>query len=170
MPRYAAFLRGVMPTNCRMSELKKAFEAAGFGDVKTFLASGNIAFDAPKASNAALEKKVEAAIEKGLGRSFLTLVRSIDELRELIESNPFEGVRLKPDSKKVVTFLRNPPKAVKLPLEQDNARVLRAEGNNLFTVYAPTPKGPVFMKLIESVAGKEQTTRTWDTVDKVAAT
>jgi hypothetical protein len=27
----------------------------------------------------------------------------------------------------------------------------------------------VFMKLIESAAGKEQTTRTWDTVQKVAA-
>ena len=67
MPRYAAFLRGVMPTNCKMSELKKAFESAGFTEVTTFLASGNVAFDAPKASNAVLEKKVEAAIEKGLG-------------------------------------------------------------------------------------------------------
>ena len=159
-----------MPTNCRMADLKKAFEAAGFTDVKTFLGSGNVAFDAPKTSNAALEKKAEAAIEKGLGRSFFTIVRSIDELRELIESDPFKGVRLKPGSKKIVTFLRNAPKAVKLPLEQDGARLLRVEGNNLFTVYAPTPKGPVFMKLIESVAGKEQTTRTWDTINKVAAT
>jgi uncharacterized protein (DUF1697 family) len=169
MPRYAAFLRGVMPTNCKMSALKEAFEAAGFTDVKTFLGSGNVAFEAPKASHVALEKKVEAAIEKGLGRSFLTMIRSIDELRALIATDPFRGVRLKPNSKKIVTFLRNPPKDVKLPIEQDNARVLRVEGNNLFSVYAPTPKGPVFMKLIESVAGKEQTTRTWDTVNKVAA-
>lgn len=169
MPRYAAFLRGVMPTNCRMSDLKKAFEAAGFRDVKTFLASGNVAFDAPKASNATLEKKAEAAIETALGRRFLTLVRSIDELRELIDSDPFDGMRLKANSKKLVTFLRAPPKGVKLPIEQDNARVSHAEGNHLFTVYAPTPKGPVFMKLIESAAGKEQTTRTWETVNKVAA-
>jgi uncharacterized protein (DUF1697 family) len=33
--RYAAFLRGVMPTNCKMPELKRAFEDAGFKDVKT---------------------------------------------------------------------------------------------------------------------------------------
>ncbi len=169
MPRYAAFLRGVMPTNCKMTALKKAFEAAAFTNVRTFLGSGNVAFDAPKASNASLEKKVEAAIEKGLGRPFLTMVRSIDELRELIASDPFKGVRLKPDSKRIVTFLRHPPKDLKLPIEQDNARVLRAEGNHVFTVYGPTPKGPVFMKLIESVAGKEQTTRTWDTIGKVAA-
>ena len=42
MKRYAVFLRGVMPTNCRMPELKKAFEAAGFEDVKTLLGSGNV--------------------------------------------------------------------------------------------------------------------------------
>jgi uncharacterized protein (DUF1697 family) len=157
-----------MPTNCRMADLKKAFETAGFTEVKTFLASGNVAFDAPRAPNAALEKKVEAAIEHGLGRSFLTIVRSMDELRALIDADPFKGVRLGPGSRKIVTFLRNPSKG-KLPLERDNARLLRAEGGNLFTVYAPTPKGPVFMKLIESVAGKEQTTRTWDTIKKVAA-
>ena len=42
MARYAAFLRGVMPTNCKMPQLKAAFEAAGFTDVKTLLGSGNV--------------------------------------------------------------------------------------------------------------------------------
>jgi uncharacterized protein (DUF1697 family) len=47
MRRYAAFLRGVMPTNAKMSDLVKAFEAAGFEDVKTVLSSGNVVFSAP---------------------------------------------------------------------------------------------------------------------------
>lgn len=166
--RYAAFLRGVMPTNCKMAELRRAFEDAGFRDVKTYLASGNVTFDAPKQSSASLEKKAEAAIEKSLGRSFPTFIRSIAELEALLESDPYKGARLKPGSKKIVTFLRGTPEGLKLPLEQDEARVLRLEGSQLFTVYAPTPKGPVFMKLIESAVGKEQTTRTWDTVTKVA--
>jgi len=167
--RYAAFLRGVMPTNCKMPELKKAFENAGFTDEKTLLGSGNVIFDAPKTPIPALERKVEAAMQKSLGRSFLTIVRPIDELRALIESDPFKGVKLKPDSKKIVTFLRKPPTGLDLPIEQDNARILKLEGNDLFTVYSPTPKGPVFMKLIEKAAGgKEQTTRTWDTVQKAA--
>ena len=166
--RYAAFLRGVMPTNCKMPELKRAFEDAGFKDVKTYLASGNVTFDAPKQSNASLEKKAEAAIEKRLGRAFPTFIRSIAELEALLESDPYKGVRLKPDSKKIVTFLRAMPEGLKLPMEQDEARVLKLDGHHLFTVYAPTPKGPVFMKLIESAVGKEQTTRTWDTVTKVA--
>jgi len=167
--RYAAFLRGVMPTNCKMPELKKAFEKAGFTDVKTLLGSGNVIFDAPKTPIPALEGKVEAAMQKSLGKLFLTIVRPVGELRALIESDPFKGVKLKPDSKKIVTFLRKPPAGLDLPIEQDNARILKLEGTDLFTVYSPTPKGPVFMKLIEKAAGgKEQTTRTWDTVQKAA--
>ena len=46
MPRYAALIRGVSPMNCSMPKLKKAFEASGFGDVRTVLASGNVVFDA----------------------------------------------------------------------------------------------------------------------------
>ena len=35
LERFAAFLRGVSPMNCKMQELAKAFAAAGFMDVKT---------------------------------------------------------------------------------------------------------------------------------------
>ena len=41
-------------------------------------------------------------------------------------------------------------------------------GKELFSAYVATPKGPVFMTLIERTFGKELTTRTWDTVAKVA--
>jgi uncharacterized protein (DUF1697 family) len=37
-----------------------------------------------------------------------------------------------------------------------------------FSAYGPSPRGPVFMALIERTFGKEVTTRTWDTVKKVA--
>lgn len=41
-------------------------------------------------------------------------------------------------------------------------------GAEIFSAYVPSPKGPVLMTLIEKTFGKEQTTRTWDTVAKVA--
>ena len=167
--RYAAFLRGVMPTNCRMADLKKAFEDAGFTDVRTILGSGNVTFDAPKTPTMSLERKVEAAIEKGLGKSFMTFVRPVEELRGLLEKDPYKKFKLKPGSKRVVTFLRKPPAALELPIEQDNARILFLEGNDLFSAYLPTEKGPVFMNMIEKAAGgKDQTTRTWQTIEKVA--
>jgi uncharacterized protein (DUF1697 family) len=168
MARYAALLRGVSPMNCRMPELKSAFEAAGFTGVKTLLSSGNVVFEARASSLAAIEKKIEAAMQKHLGRSFLTIVRPIDVLAAMIASDPYKGVRLASDSKRIVTFLRNPPKTKPtLPIERDGARILRHEGDAVFSVYAPTPKGPVFMTLIEKAFGKEQTTRTWQTIERI---
>jgi uncharacterized protein (DUF1697 family) len=43
--RYAAFLRAVSPMNAKMPELRRAFEAAGFSDVKTVLSSGNVVWE-----------------------------------------------------------------------------------------------------------------------------
>ena len=156
--------------NCVMPKLKHAFEAAGFGDVKTLLSSGNVVFSTGSTSLAAIEKKAEAAMEKHLGQRFFTIVRSVEALRELLASDPYKEFGVAPDAKRIVTFLRAAPKVVKLdlPIERDNARILVLRGTELFSAYLPTPKGPVFMTLIEKALGKEQTTRTWQTVEKLA--
>jgi uncharacterized protein (DUF1697 family) len=169
MRRYVAFLRGVSPTNASMPELKSAFEAAGFADVRTVRSSGNVVFSAPAAGDAALERKAEAAMRKRLGDAFPAIVRSVDELRELLASDPYEGFRLAPAAKRVVTFLRARPKGrPKLPIELDGARILRVVDREVFTAYVPGGKGPVFMTLIEKTFGKDVTTRTWDTIRVVA--
>lgn len=128
MPRYVAFLRGVSPMNARMPELKRCFERAGFGAVKTLLSSGNVAFDARGASDAALVRKIEAAMAKDLDRTFRTIVRSSIALRELIEADPYAAFRLPANAKRVVTFLRAPlalPPA--LPEEVRGARILKVD-------------------------------------------
>jgi len=169
MPRYAALLRGVSPMNLKMPELKAAFEAAGFEDVKTILSSGNAVFTAPASSQPAREKKCEAALMKRVGKTFPTIVRRVEALRELLESDPYRGFRLAPGSKRVVTFLRNPPKTkLTLPIELHGARILAVVGTEVLSAYVRTPKGPVFMTLIEKAFGKEVTTRTWETVQKIA--
>jgi uncharacterized protein (DUF1697 family) len=169
MPAYAALLRGVMPFNCKMPELKRAFEAAGFTDVRTVLGSGNVVFTARAASEDALQRKAEAAMKKTMGRSFSTIVRSIEDLRELLAGDPYKVFRLKPDSKRVVTFLREKPKAgLKLPIEVDGARILAFDGREVFTAYWRGASGPTFMQIIEKTFGKDVTTRTWETVQKIA--
>ncbi len=158
-----------MPMNAKMPDLKQAFEAAGFTDVRTLLSSGNLVFTAPTASEAALQRKAEAAMTKRLGRTFLTIIRSVDELREMLASDPYQSFRLPPDAKRIVTFLRDrPPSKLTLPAEIHGARILAVDGSTVFSAYVPTPKGPVFMTLIEKTFGSEQTTRTWLTVTKVA--
>ncbi len=170
MPRYVAFLRGVSPMNAKMPELKRCFEAAGFGEVKTVLSSGNVVFDARAGSELALARRIEAAMAKDLDRTFYTIVRGVDALRELIESDPYKAFHLSADAKRVVTFLREPHTAkITLPPEIEGARILAIDGAEIFTVYVPQPGNPVFMRLIEKTFGKDITTRTWDTVKKCAA-
>jgi uncharacterized protein (DUF1697 family) len=169
MARYAAFLRGVMPMNCKMPALKAAFEAAGFTDVKTVLGSGNVVFDARASSEEALQQKAEAAMQERLGHAFLTIVRPVERLRKMLASDPYSRFKLSPKAKRIVTFLRGRPKAkIVLPVELDGARILAMKDGEIFSAYLPSPKGPVFMTLIEKTFGKEVTTRTWDTVARVA--
>lgn len=169
MKRYAAFLRGVMPQNARMAELARAFERAGFTEVKTVLASGNVVFNARAMSATTIEREAEAAMQEHLGRVFTAFVRPVDSLRELIASDPYQPYRLKPGSKRIVCFLREQPKAdLDLPVELHGARILRVQDRDAFGAYVASPRGPVFMTLIRQTFGESVTTRTWDTVIKVA--
>jgi uncharacterized protein (DUF1697 family) len=155
--------------NAKMPELVKAFQLAGFTEVKTVRSSGNVVFTARAATEAALERRAEAAMEQHLGHSFLTIVRPVDVLREILGSDPYAPFRLKPGSKRVVTFLRGKPKSsVKLPVDLDDARILCRHGGEIFSVYVPGPRGPDFMTLIEKTYGKDVTTRTWETIEKIA--
>ena len=170
MPRYVAFLRGVMPTNAKMPELKRCFEEAGFTNVRTILGSGNVVFDARAASDESLERKAEAAMQATLGRSFYTIVRPADALRALLQADPYAAFAVPPDAKRVVSFLREARTSkLALPIEADGARVLGVNGREIFTAYVKSEKGPVFMTLIEKAFGADVTTRTWDTVAKCAA-
>jgi len=168
MRRYAAFLRGVSPTTASMPELRQSLEAAGFTDVRTVLSSGNVVFTAPATPGPALERRVEAAVRERTGSTFPTHVREIGSLRRMLASDPFGDFRLRPGSKRVVTFLRAKPSArLALPIEADGARILRVAGREVFSAYVPGPRGPVFMALIEKTFGKDVTTRTWETLGKV---
>jgi len=168
MPTYAGFLRGVSPLNCKMAELRQCLETAGFGHVKTVLASGNVVFDARAAPRESLERKLEAAMQKGLDRVFATTVRSIEELAALQTADPYKRFDLPAKAKRIVTLLHTRPTTkVKLPLELDEAQILCLKGTEVFSAYVPNAKGPVFMALIEKTFGKDLTTRTWDTIRKV---
>jgi uncharacterized protein (DUF1697 family) len=169
MTRYAAFLRGVSPMNLKMPALKEALQSAGFSEVKTLLSSGNVVFSGRLAMETAVERKVEAAIEKLVGKKFGTIVRSIEDLQGLLDADPFRAFRLPAGSKRVVTFLRAVPKVkLALPIERDGARILKLHGRALLSAYVVSDKGPVFMNIIEKACGKDITTRSWDTVQKVA--
>jgi uncharacterized protein (DUF1697 family) len=169
MPRYAAFLRGVSPMNATMPQLKRCFETAGFAEVRTVLTSGNVVFEARAGAEAVLERRAEEAMQQEMGRTFLTIVRSLDALRELVSTDPYAGFELPAEAKRIATFLRAAPSSTpSLPLESDGARILRLQAREVFSAYVPSQRGAVFMTLIEKTFGQAVTTRTWETVKKVA--
>src|SRR5688572_1962108 len=96
---YAAMLRGVSPMNCKMPELKRSLEHAGFTNVRTVISSGNAVFTTRKTSEESLQKKCEAAFEEHLGKAFLTIVRTIDDLEALLASDPYKKFN-RPDNAK----------------------------------------------------------------------
>jgi uncharacterized protein (DUF1697 family) len=169
MPRYVAFLRGVMPTNAKMADLVRAFEGAGFTNVRTLLSSGNVLFDARPASETALERRAEASMARCLGRTFFTIVRPVTALRDLTAGDPYADSRVPAGAKRVVSFLRGPhPGSLILPAAADGVCMVATTGREVFTAYLPNARGPVFMTTIERTLGTDVTTRTWDTVRKCA--
>jgi uncharacterized protein (DUF1697 family) len=169
MPRYIAFLRGVSPMNARMPALKACFEDAGFTEVRTLLSSGNVVFNARSTNLATLERRAEKAMQTGLARSFVTIVRPAGQMQRFVESEPFAPYPLGPTDKPVVAFLREPVEgAFGLPIERGSARIFKCTGTEVLCSYVPGPAGSVLMGLLERTFGTCLTTRTLDTVRKCA--
>lgn len=88
---YVALLRGVnVGGNGKvdMKELKAVFEATGMTSVKTYINSGNVVFVTDTRSNARIAETLESAIEKRFHAAVRVLVRSIDEIRSVVEALP----------------------------------------------------------------------------------
>jgi uncharacterized protein (DUF1697 family) len=170
MTEYVAFLRGINVGGhgaVTMEDLKKDFEACGFMDVKTIATSGNVAFSAAIAE-AAVVKKAEAALKKRLGRETPVHVRSRAELRKMVEADPYQGFAIPKDAKRVITFLEASAKtALKLPHHQDGASILHIKDGVAYSAYVRSPKGAVFMKVLEQAFGKGITTRTWNMINRL---
>lgn len=167
MPRYIALLRGVSPQNAKMPVLKACLEEAGYGSVRTLLSSGNVVFDARSTPLPTLEKRLEKLIEAGLGRHFPVILRRQDQLQAWLDADPFAGHALPEDAKRIVTFLREPPEAPPaLPLVAEGVRILGLSQTQVISAYQPHEDGPLFMRRLEQLFGREITTRTLDTVKK----
>src|SRR3712207_1799666 len=93
--RRIAFLRAINVGGRRvkMPDLKRAFEDAGFKDVETFIASGNVGFTGGGADLRKLERKIERALKSSLGFEVATFVRSISDLDKLTKAKPFPQLK-----------------------------------------------------------------------------
>ena len=111
MPKYIAFLRAINVGGhtVKMDHLSKLFEALGFSNVETFIASGNVIFETTAKNAATLEKKIETHLKKSLGYEVDTFLRTVQEAAEIEQRSPF-AAKNKEDSV-YVAFLHETPNA-----------------------------------------------------------
>ena len=93
MPEYVALLRGIAPSNPnqRNEKLRSVFEELGFDEVRTVISSGNVLFRSDSTDPAELEATLEEAWPAKLGFNSTTIIRSIPDLQQLVELDPFAG-------------------------------------------------------------------------------
>lgn len=175
MQRYAALLRGIGPSNPNMrnDKLRGVFEGLGFEAVGSVLSSGNIVFASPETHAPALESRIQDALRRDLGIAGGTIIRSQVELQALVDRDPFPGLIHGGSTYLTATFLKHAPEPALVPRPADPAvqvvgydAVARAVLAVTDTTASTTPD---FMGWLESQYGKDITTRTWLTVQRILA-
>jgi uncharacterized protein (DUF1697 family) len=170
------FLRGINVGGHHkvpMAELRTLLEAFGCGSVRTLLNSGNIAFDTQRADIQQLEQEMEAFLSQSFGFPIPVILKSGEEIQELVAEQPFAGIDVHKDIRLYVTFLKSTP-SIDLPLpylsEDSTYTITSIRNNTILSILdlstSSTPKG---MDMLEKLFGKNLTTRNWNTIVKVSS-
>ncbi|VIO81553.1 DUF1697 domain-containing protein [Bradyrhizobium ivorense] len=165
MPRYVALLRAVNvggTGKLPMTELKAMCEDEGFGEVQTYIASGNVVFSSKLGAakvKAALEQRLAAYAGKPVG----VVIRSADEIAAVLKANPFPKA---PPNYTVAIFLDEPPPkdALKQIKGQQNEEV-RLGKREIYVAYG-SGMGRSKLKIPAAAKG---TARNINTIAKLAA-
>lgn len=169
MTRYAAFLRGVNVggVNLKMADVATAFRAAGFGDVRTILASGNVLLSARGGADS-VRAAAEAALRRQFGYDAWVLVYDVATVRDIVSAYPFE--REVEGSHSYVTFVGDPAVLDELAALASGPDEHIARGDGV--LYWQVPKSSTLASAVGKTMGKRRyksstTTRNLRTLDKV---
>ncbi len=175
MKKYISILRGINVSGQKkiiMADLKTLYEKLGFGDVLTYIQSGNVVFTSPDADTTAMKTKIEGAIKTKYGFDVPVDVRTAADYDDIIENCPFENIDVEKDGTKVLlTFLSNHPSADKMAEAQKAASQSETMVLRDTVLYLHCPDGYGRTKLsnvfLERKLGVSATTRNWKTVLKL---
>lgn len=172
MARQIALLRGINLGSRRrvaMGELRDLLTGLGYEDVRTYLQSGNVVLTSDR-SDAQLERELEQQISAKLGVDTPIVVRTRDELADVVERDPLGDV-VKDPKRYQVTFLSAAlapePKRRLSGLDVAPERFV-VSGRE---IYAWHPDGVqrsrLAAALTDSRLGVTATARNWNTVTKL---
>jgi uncharacterized protein (DUF1697 family) len=173
--RYVALPRGINVTGSnmiKMTELKAAFESLGFGNVVTYINSGNVAFDSKKTAEGTLVKKIAPLIEKLAGKPISVMVRSQNDIKKILAADPFAGKYEIPQHMHVL-FMDGPMSADKVKLleeQQTDREKFIVNGNEIYALLLGGVAESMLGKgFIERKLKTTYTGRNWRTVEKLAS-
>ena len=92
MTKHISILRGINVGGKRkilMADLKKLYAKLGFKNVISYIQSGNVIFEAKENDQAKIEAKIYKAIKKAYDFEVPVVVRSAEEIAQIISNNPF---------------------------------------------------------------------------------
>jgi uncharacterized protein (DUF1697 family) len=153
----------------RNPELVKVLSSIGLSEVKSVISSGNFVFNSDVRGRSTLETRIEGALREHLGNPCSAIVRSRRQIETLCRLDVFDDCDDGPTDRCHVTFLqRRPSGDERLPSDGDGYRVLGVHHEAVFLVIDSTrAKTPVIMRLMEKTYGKQITTRSWRTVQRI---
>lgn len=155
----------------KMDALREIYDSLGLRGAQTCLQSGNVVFSSAERDVVRLASRIENGIERSFGFRPAVILRTLAELKSVIEKNPFATRRDIHPSRLLVTFLASDPGAeARDKILQINGypEELRIDGRELF-IYFPNgmarPKLPA--ALVERTLQTPGTGRNWNTVMKL---
>lgn len=172
---YLALLRAVNVGGSVVdtAALRELVTGLGYGRVRSWLATGNLLFDAPSAEAAQLEARLARETTNALGIDTVFFVRSVAEWASIVAHNPFPAAARDDPSHLVVVVLRRAPGAAearRLQASIEGRELVRPGDRCLYVTY---PDGIGRSKLtlarIERALGSSGTARNWNTVLKLDA-
>lgn len=147
------------------------YENLEFESVRTYLQSGNVVFTAKETNPKALEEKISLQIEKEFGFDVPVIVLDTENLKQIIESNPFTKDAEKESDFLHVTFLAGKPLEAGLKSIEDKKQGGEEIRFSKTVVYLYCPNGYGRTKLsnnfLESKLKVRATTRNWKTTGEL---
>ena len=175
MTKYISILRGINVGGKRkilMADLRELYQFLGFENVITYIQSGNVIFESKKKNaNTIFTKKIKDAIFEKYGFDVPVIIRSVEEIKNIIEFNPY----LKKESVQIenlcVTFLSEVPAEENLEkintydFSPDEFQII--ENNVFLFIGGSYHKSKLTNNFFEKKLKVSATTRNWKTVSKL---
>ena len=175
MSRFIAFLRAINVGGhtVKMDRLCQLFESLGFSGVETFIASGNVVFEAISKDVKLLEGKIEQRLQKALGYKVATFIRTDAELADIANYKPFRQSDLDAAVALNIAFLTDPlddkskQKLMALRTDHDEFHV---HGREIYWLSRrKQSESTISNAVFEKTLGRQSTLRGVSTIRKIAA-